>query len=155
MLLQIAWFHCFVWLNNIPLYKCTGSSLSIPVDGHLGFSISWLLCWNEHSGTCIFELLCSLDVCPEVRLLDHVVCAKSLQSYLTLCYPVDCSPRGSSVHGILQARILEWVAMPFSRGCSWSRDQTCVSCSSCIAGRLFTTEPLGKLGHMLVLLSDF
>ena len=36
----------------------------------------------------------------------------------TLCNPVDCSPPGSSVHGILQARILEWVAMPLSRGCS-------------------------------------
>ena len=38
--------------------------------------------------------------------------AKSLQSCLTLCDPMDCSPPGSSVHGILQARILEWVAMP-------------------------------------------
>ena len=44
------------------------------------------------------------------------VCAKSLQSYLTLCNPMDCSPPGSSVHGILQARTLEWVAMPSSRG---------------------------------------
>ena len=42
------------------------------------------------------------------------VCAKSLQSCLTLCYPMDHSLPGSSVHGILQARILEWVAMPFS-----------------------------------------
>ena len=38
------------------------------------------------------------------------------QSCLTLCNPVDCSPSGSSVHGILQARILEWVAIPFLRG---------------------------------------
>ena len=44
------------------------------------------------------------------------VCVKSLQLYLTLCDPVDCSPPGSSVHGILQARILEWVAMVSSRG---------------------------------------
>ena len=42
--------------------------------------------------------------------------AKSLQSYLTLCNPVDHSLPGSSVHGICQARILEWVAMPSSRG---------------------------------------
>ena len=42
-------------------------------------------------------------------------CAKLLQSCLTLCNPMDRSPPGSSVHGILQARILEWVAMPFSR----------------------------------------
>ena len=41
--------------------------------------------------------------------------AQSLRSYLTNCDPVDCSPPGSSVHGILHARILEWVAMPFSR----------------------------------------
>ena len=50
----------------------------------------------------------------------------------TLCDPMDCSLPGSSVHGILQARILEWVAIPFSRGSSQSRDQTQVSC---IAGR--------------------
>jgi len=40
---------------------------------------------------------------------------------------MDCSPPGSSVHGILQARVLEWVAIPFSRGSSQSRDQTQVS----------------------------
>ena len=40
------------------------------------------------------------------------------QSSITLCDPMDCSPPGSSVHGILQARILEWVAIPFSRGSS-------------------------------------
>ena len=57
---------------------------------------------------------------------------------------MDCSPPGFSVHGILQARILEWVAMPSSRGSSWPRDQTHVSCIFCIAGRFFTTESLGK-----------
>ena len=46
----------------------------------------------------------------------------------TLCHPMDCSLPGSSVHGILQARILEWVSIPFSRGSSWPRDQTRVSC---------------------------
>ena len=52
----------------------------------------------------------------------------------TLCNPMEFSPPGSSVHGILQVRILEWVAIPFSRGPSWPRDQTQVSC---IAGRFF------------------
>ena len=52
------------------------------------------------------------------------------------CDPMDCSPPGSSVHGILQARILEWVAIPFSRGSSKPRDRTQVSC---IAGRFFTS----------------
>ena len=54
------------------------------------------------------------------------------QSCLTLCDPTDCS---SSVHGILQARILEWVAILFARGSSWPRDQIQVSCT---AGRFFT-----------------
>ena len=56
------------------------------------------------------------------------------QSCLTLCDPMDCSPPGSSVHGILQARILEWVAISFSRGSSQARDRTQVSR---IAGRRF------------------
>ena len=66
--------------------------------------------------------------------------AQSLQPWPALCDPVDCSPPGSSVRGILQARMLEWVAMPFSRGSSWPRDQTWVSC---IAGRFFTAGPPG------------
>ena len=57
---------------------------------------------------------------------------------------MDCSPPGSSVHGMLQARILEWVAMPSSRASSSSKGQTHVSCSSCIAGAFFAAEPLAK-----------
>ena len=53
----------------------------------------------------------------------------------SLCDPIDCSLPGSSVHGILQTRILEWVAIPFSRGISWLRDQTWVSH---IGGSFFT-----------------
>ena len=56
------------------------------------------------------------------------------QSCPTLCDPVDCSPPGSSVHGILQARILEWVAISFSWGSSPARDRTQISH---IAGRCF------------------
>ena len=66
------------------------------------------------------------------------------QSSPSLCDPMDCSLTGSSVHGILQARILEWVAIPSSRGSSRSRDWTCVSSISCIAGGFFTSEAPGK-----------
>ena len=65
------------------------------------------------------------------------------QSCLILCDPVDCSPPGSSVHGMLQARILGWVAIS-SKGSSQPRDGTCVSCVSCTAGGFFKVEPLGK-----------
>ena len=53
---------------------------------------------------------------------------------------MDCSPPGSSVHGILQARILEWVAMPSSRGSSWPRDWTCIPSSPALTGGLFASK---------------
>ena len=64
------------------------------------------------------------------------------QSCPTLCNSMDCSPPGSSVHGILQARILKWVAIPSSRGSSQPRDQTHlshISWSPASAGRFFAT----------------
>ena len=100
------------WINNKVLLSSTGNdiqSLATPYNG------------RDYTHVCI--------VC---------VCAHSLQSWPTLCDPVDCSPPGSCVHGLLQARILEWVAMPSSRGSSWPRDHSCISCTAC---RFFTTEP--------------
>ena len=70
-------------------------------------------------------------MCTKLRL----ACALITQSCPTLCDPMDCSPPGSSVHGLLQARILGWVAIPSSRASSWPRDWTWVSC---IGGRFFT-----------------
>ena len=58
------------------------------------------------------------------------------QSCPTLCNPTDCSLLGSSVHGILQARILEWIAISSSRGSSWPRDRTHLSCASCISRQI-------------------
>ena len=67
--------------------------------------------------------------------------AKSLQSCLILCNSMDSIPPGSSIHGINQARILEWVVMPSSRGSSWPRDRTCIGrqvlYQECHLGSLF------------------
>ena len=63
-------------------------------------------------------------------------------SRVRLCDPVDRSPPGSSVHGILQARILEWVAISFSMGSSTPRDQMHISS---LAGRFLNTEPPGRV----------
>ena len=63
------------------------------------------------------------------------------KSFLTLFNLMNCSPPGFSVDGILLARILEWVAISYSRGSSPPRDRTWVSC---IAGKFFTSEPPGK-----------
>ena len=64
------------------------------------------------------------------------VCSKLLQSCPTLCNPMDRIPPVSSVYGILQARILVWVAIPFSRGSSQPRDLTSISYIACIGRRV-------------------
>ena len=64
------------------------------------------------------------------------ICVLVAQSCPTLCEPMDCSLPGSSVHGILQARVLEWVAISFSRGSSQPRDRTFVFCVSYIGKRI-------------------
>ena len=69
---------------------------------------------------------------PFSRLLLSRVCSGA-QLCPTPCDPMDCSPPGSSVHGILKARILEWVAIPFFRGLLQPRTQTCISWVSCIS----------------------
>ena len=82
-----------------------------------------------------------------VYLFWRNVCiyAKLLQSCPTLCSPIHCSPPGSSIYGILQARIMQWIAMPSSRGSSPPRDWTCGSYISCICGQvLYPLTPSGK-----------
>ena len=74
--------------------------------------------------------------------------AKSLQSCLILCVPMDHSLPGSSVHGILQARILEWVSMPFSRGSSQPRDRTQVSL--CLLHWQVGSLPLAPSGKPII-----
>ena len=59
-------------------------------------------------------------------------CYLVAKSCLTVCNIIDCSPPGSSAHGISQARMLEWVAISFSRGASRARDRACISCIFCI-----------------------
>ena len=66
------------------------------------------------------------------------------------CYPLECSPPSSSVLGIFQARILEWIAISFSRGSSWARDRTQVSCT---AGRFLPDWATREAGVMLVIVA--
>ena len=83
-----------------------------------------------------------------ITLLPQCMHAKSLLLCPTLCDPMDCRLPGSSVHGILQARILEWVAMPSSSG---SSDRGIEPTSPALAGGFFTTEPPGKPQESLCL----
>ena len=76
--------------------------------------------------------------------------ARSLQLCTTLCDPLDYSPKGSSVHRILQARILEWVAMPSSRGSSPGIKPVSLV-TPALVGRFFNTESLGKPQQTIIL----
>ena len=104
--------------------------------------------------TCMFyvSLQCqagSLLLVPPGKPKKHsqkIVVVELISCVQVFCDPMDCSPPGSSVHGIPQARILERVAISFSRGSSQPRDQTYISC---IAGRFFATEPPGKPGQKI------
>ena len=95
---------------------------------------------------------------------NHVMCSLSYKRYycalwfshkscLTLCDPMEYSLPGSSVHGISPARIQEWIAISFSRGSSWPRDQTHVSCVSCIADGFFTRWAIREFRLFCPLLS--
>ena len=92
-----------------------------------------LTCLNWFASVCWLLL----DTSP---LYLHCCCSVA-QSSPTFCDSMDCSPPGSSVYEIFQARILQWAAISFSRGSSWPRDQTLITC---LAGRLFTAEPQRK-----------
>ena len=85
----------------------------------VGGNVKWYRCSRKQYSVCVCVCVCAQS-CP------------------TLCNTLDCSPPGSSVHGFLQARILEWVAISPSRGSSQLRDRTWVSYVSCIAGIFFT-----------------
>ena len=83
-------------------------------------------------------ILLPSEVSPAHLTSHHLrpaLCVLVSQFCLTLCDPLNCSPPGSSLHGILQARVLEWVAISFSRGSAWLRNWTQ---DSGIAGRFFT-----------------
>ena len=106
------------------------------------------LLWNLCSRGQELQLLKPLS--SRTRAVQHEK-AKVAQLCLTFSDPMNCSLPGSSVHGILQARLLEWVAVPFSRRSSQPRNKTGVSC---IAGEFFTIEPPREpQGCLLQLLS--
>ena len=78
----------------------------------------------------------SLKVTSQMKLPFKVMCVLCAQLCPALWDPMNCSPPDSSVHGVFQARVLEWVAISYSRGSSWSKDQTRVSCVSRIGRKI-------------------
>ena len=106
--------------------------LTVDTPLRIGSHDLWLPQQNRSQWLWVWEVIWALLHPPHPQwlakgiswplFLYYFLHAESLQSYLTLCDPMDCSPPGSFVHGILQARTLEGVAMPSSRGSSQPRD---------------------------------
>ena len=127
--LRISFFFLIeVWLSyNIVLALGIQPSVSVFLQVMLHYR---LLQYNACHPTYFLDY-CKLwtgTIRPAFRIVPgmYVVCAKLLQSCLTLCDSMDCNLLDSSVQGILQARILEWFTMPLCRGSSWPRDRPCL-----------------------------
>ena len=120
------------WYNHV---HCTESPLCISAGWIPVCSFEEQTFWKDTGGHNRWEemsvlLLGSLWDVTRIRNHCHFTICRRVwvaQWYLTLCNTVDCSPPGSSVHGVFQARILEWVAIPFSRRSFWHRDWTLIS----------------------------
>ena len=109
------------------------------------FSFKRHFCWLWNSVWTVVFSTSALNMLLAC-LLSYIVLTRSLHCYfvvilsiclytqlpLILCNPLDCSPPGSFIHGIFQARALEWVAIPSSRESTWFRDWISISCISCI-----------------------
>ena len=120
-------FLCNACHLSVPLFHLTVSRIGLSRAIHFNLQ-PWLirLVWQMFPKSIAF--LCFLTLC--VCVCD-CVCSVT-QSCLTLWDPRDSSPPGSSVHGIFQVKLLNWVALSYSRWSSQPRDQTWVSCVSCI-----------------------
>ena len=85
--------------------------------------------WNENDLGNLVDIAWHLLLFSHSVMLDH-------------CYPMDCSPPSSSVHGIILARILEWIAISSSRGSSWARIEIASPADPALAGGFFTTKAI-------------
>ena len=119
-----------VYIWNLPSW--TRSTLFSQRSSHIP-SMPWsplIAGPSQHYNMRTCGSVCSFNMKSHIRSCH--TCAKLLQLCLSLCNPMDCNPTGSSVNGILQERILGWVALASSRGSSQPRDQTIISYISCI-----------------------
>ena len=142
------------FLSSPPPYRCVHVALPIyqqtdkvtVARAVLGVHVH-VICWHHSPASPVVCLSrCSFVYnfvfSPELMIILFCIClafsvCACVLSRVRLCDPMDCSPSGFSVHGVFQARIQEWIAIPSSRGSSWPGDWTHVSCVSFTAGGFF------------------
>ena len=151
MACQVLTIQVTVSVSSMGGKKCTSSEWSqewASIIPWRDFSRGVSACFNPSSTGIPSKIRQKLVTNPAAATTDAIVftfcCCSVAQSCPTLSNPMDCRTPDSSVHGILQTRILEWVAMASSRGSSWPRDWTGVSCISYNAGSFFITMPPDK-----------
>ena len=145
------WRH---WNSHTLLIRVLNStstlekSLTASLKGKHSFTMVLFVCTLCKSlcHECLWQLFFFFYNSQKFKRTPEYIKKEWLNQLLYVRDSRDCSPPGSSVQGVLQARILEWVAMPSSRGSSWPRDRTWVSC---IAGDSLPSEPPGKLSEIL------
>ena len=127
-----SWFFCFLALQNF-LVHCKAFNVNIKGSNVIERALPWVF------------LLSILKVLWMRQNSAQQITAHTGIQMLGACPTLE-TPQvvGSSVHGISQARILEWVAISFFRGSSPPRNLTCISCVSCVAGRVLTLSHLGN-----------
>ena len=130
---------------GINTWKVSGFPHSQPHQWFLKKKVSYLIAISKKNliGQNAFQM--SENLCYLIYLMKSESESEVSQSCQTLCNPVDCSPPGFSIHGILQARMLEWVASSFSRGSSRPRVKAASPASPALAGRSFPLSRLGRL----------
>ena len=121
------WRHYFTF--HPAVHESYSFFISFPVFAIVIFSVAFFFFFLI-LGTILWTVLKRLG--RRILPCAWYLCMLSHFSHVWLCNPMNCSPSGSSVQGILQARILEWVAIPSSRGFSQPRDWTCISYLPCI-----------------------
>ena len=143
---NVNWYNALENSVQVPQKTKNGATIwpCNPIPGHIFRTIIWKDTSTHMFIAALFTIAKTLKQpkCPStdewIKKIWYVcvcVCvwyAKLLQSCLTLCDPMDCSLPGFSLHGILQARILEWVVMPSSGGSSRPRNRTWLFYVSCI-----------------------
>ena len=127
------------------LERQPGAETALP-HPHLEY-LPWTVVWEKQPVCLLLHYISGLHSVVWPTLTEQDTSVRELvyaQPCPTLYDPMDCSPPGSSVHGVSQARILEWVAIPFSRGSSQFKDRTPISC---LESKIMPRRYKKKMGH--------
>ena len=135
---------CWIWPTESTVQFLVRNPTTVDLTLFISPNFLKSLCLEETVTVCVLIVMAVLgwkNWGPANSEIECKDCCLLLSHVWLFCDLMDCSPPSPTVLGIFQARILEWVAISFTRGSSQLRDWTCISC---LEGKFFTTEPLGS-----------